>query len=253
MHSLVIVVSCCMALVLASGVGAQQPPPSLEDFLGFPTRNQLSRNGAGTVVAWVELKNGVSNIYSASPSTTPQWVPVKQTSYAKDDAMELELLGFGQSVPPGRGPAPPDVLHFIRKPAEGVNALNLVTGMPATVLFSVTVGVGVPGAAHVPAHAFVDTLSTLLPVPRSVSACFSAPFAPRSPRPASRSVDLGRRCDRSPPPQRHQLGPGRWLQGGLDGAEPGGWRGWRFGRPGRVHRDQSDDGLPRRRAKRPGP
>ena len=32
-----------MALVLARGVGAQQPPPSLEDCLGFPTRNQLCR------------------------------------------------------------------------------------------------------------------------------------------------------------------------------------------------------------------
>jgi hypothetical protein len=56
------------------------------------------------------------------------WTEQEQlTSFSDDAALEIELLGFHSST----------VLHISVGPSEGVNALNLVDGMPQTTLYAV--------------------------------------------------------------------------------------------------------------------
>ena len=121
-------------ILLAFGMtftsAAVTPPTTttLDDYLSFTTRSQLTAwdgGGETDAIAWVEITRGISNIFMAHRKTS--WAPVQLTQYKKDAAIDLAIVGFF-SV---------DVLHFTLAASEGVNALNLKTGIPSSTLWGI--------------------------------------------------------------------------------------------------------------------
>lgn len=99
------------------------PPPRLEDFLSYSFAGELIAPESGDQVAWMELRKGVRNIWTAR---APEFRPRRLTDGTQDDGQDLSELTFS---PDGK------TLAWVRGAVEHNGWAN---GLPAANPASVT-------------------------------------------------------------------------------------------------------------------
>ncbi|MBU3079509.1 S9 family peptidase [Sphingomonas quercus] len=105
-------------LSLATPVLAADPPPpaQLADFIGYSYASHLAAPHRGDRIAWVEMRKGVRNVWSAA---APDFAPRKLTDGTRDDGQDLTFVTWS---PDGR------ILAWVRGEVEHN---GWATGAPA--------------------------------------------------------------------------------------------------------------------------
>ena len=95
------------ALLSASAQAAPPLPEDLAEFLSYPFLSELTAPEQGGALAWIEMRNGVRNVWVAQG---PDFAPKQLTNGTADDGIELAELSWS---PDGK------VLAWVRGGGEG--------------------------------------------------------------------------------------------------------------------------------------
>ncbi len=95
------------ALLSSSAQAAPPLPQDLAEFLAYPFLSELTAPEQGGALAWIEMREGVRNVWLAGG---PDYAPRKLTNGTADDGIELAELAFS---PDGK------VLAWVRGGGEG--------------------------------------------------------------------------------------------------------------------------------------
>ena len=110
------------------------PPPELVDALSFTNREQLTSNGAG-VLAWVEITEGVSNIFVGGTAKGAA-APAARTRLVADDGVVITGLRI---VHPASHPA--GLLLWSQGPTDAANPTSSIAPPEPRTLLSLPLSI----------------------------------------------------------------------------------------------------------------
>ena len=89
------VIVASLSLALAPQLSAQAKP-TVAQFLSPAYPSSLVTAKKADRIAWVAYERGMRNVYTAAP---PDFVPVRLTSFLKDDGIEINTLSLSDVRP----------------------------------------------------------------------------------------------------------------------------------------------------------